>query len=401
MAIQELKVNKLRTFLSLFGVTIGIFCIIGVLSLVYSLQAKIQSDVSGMSSNTIEVGKWEWINSNDYPWWKFINRPEVKYSEYTFLKEHSHYASGMYYLNNTNEQLYFNNNTYNGNVYGTTEEFSIIQEIALSNGRYISGNEFSNGMPVCVIGNEVATQLFGSAEAAVGKQINFNKRKVNVVGIIKKQGQSIINIFDFDESIIIPYRYFATIYNAEKLRPEIFVRTKPGISNETLMDELRVLMRQLRRLNPMQDNNFAINDVNIIHNQVNSLFSVLNIAGWAIAGLSLLVGGFGIANIMFVSVRERRSQIGLKKAIGAKNFTILSEFLIESAFLCVLGGIIGLVMVWLLAMGLSAVLPFPIFIAGKIVLLAFSICIALGVVAGILPASAAARLNPVVAIRSN
>ncbi|MDE1191806.1 MAG: ABC transporter permease [Arachidicoccus sp.] len=401
MAMQELRINKLRTFLSLFGVTIGIFCIIGVMSLIYSLKAKIQSDMSSLSSNTVQVGKWEFINSSDYPWWKFINRPEVKYSEYQFLRKNSKYASDMYYLNNTSADMHYNDNVYNGNVYGTTEEFNTIQNVKLSAGRYISGNEFTSGIPVCVIGNEVAIQLFGSSDYAVGKQIRFNNKSVMVIGVIEKEGQSIVNIFDFDESIISSYRFFATLYDVDKLRPQIIVRAKNGIDNTVLIDELRGLMRQVRRLNPTQDNNFALNDINMARDQVDSVFGVLNIAGWAIAGLSLLVGGFGIANIMFVSVRERRAQIGLKKAIGAKNFTILSEFLIESAFLCVLGGAIGLLLVWLLTLILSAIFPFPIFIAGSIILLALTICILLGVIAGIIPASVAARLNPVAAIRSN
>ncbi|HEY0298624.1 MAG TPA: ABC transporter permease [Arachidicoccus sp.] len=400
MALQELKVNKLRTFLSLFGVTIGIFCIIGVLALVNSLQSKIQSDMNELGSNMVEVDKWEWINSNDYPWWKFVNRPEIKYSEFEFLKQNSKDAEAMYYLNNTNTNLQYEDNTYSTSVYGTSEELNQVQNIDLAAGRYIVGTEFTRGSAVCVIGNEVATQLFQVPELAVGKQISLNHHKVTVLGVIKKKGH-LINIFDFDESVIVPYHYFASLYNAEKLGPQIYAKAKNGISNTELIDELRGLMRQIRRQSPNQDNNFALNDINMFRNQIDSFFGVLNTAGWAIAGLSLLVGGFGIANIMFVTVRERRSQIGLKKAIGAKNVTILSEFLLESAFLCVIGGIIGLALVWILSLILSAFIPFPIFIAGKIIALAFTICVLLGVVSGIIPASVAARLNPVAAIRSN
>ena len=210
-----------------------------------------------------------------------------------------------------------------------------------------------------------------------------------------------INIFQFDESIVVPYNYFASIYNAEKLSPQIFVKGKDGVPNSALIDELRGLMRQVRRLSPKEDDNFALNDINLFREQIDTVFASLNLGGWAIAGLSLLVGGFGIANIMFVTVRERRSQIGLKKAIGAKSRTILTEFLIESAFLCIIGGLIGLFLVWVLTLVLGPILPFPIGIAGSIIVLAFSICIGLGVLSGIIPATIAARLNPVVAIRSN
>lgn len=400
MALQELKVNKLRTFLSLFGITIGIFCIIGVLALVNSLKQKVQSDMNELGSNTVQVGKWEFLNTNDYPWWKFINRPEVKYSEFEFLKRNVSYAEHMYYLNNTNSVLKYKDNTYAGNVYGTSEEFNQVQTVDLSYGRYMSMSEFTRGMPVAVIGEEVATQLFLDPALAVGKKIDVDGHKVIVLGVIKKQGQ-MINIFQFDQSIVIPYNFFASVYNAEKLSPQVFVKGKDGVPNTALIDELRGLMRQVRRLSPKVDDNFALNDINLFREQIDTMFGALNMGGWAIAGLSLLVGGFGIANIMFVTVRERRGQIGLKKAIGAKSRTILTEFLIESAFLCIIGGLIGLMLVWILALALSAILPFPIVIAGNIIILAFSICIGLGVLSGIIPATIAARLNPVVAIRSN
>lgn len=400
MALQELKVNKLRTFLSLFGITIGIFCIIGVLALVNSLKQKVQSDMNELGSNTVQVGKWEFLNTSDYPWWKFINRPEVKYSEFEFLKKNTGYAEHMYYLNNSNGSLTYKDNTYSGNIYGTSEEFNMVQTVDIEFGRYLNASEFKRGMAVAVIGQEIATQLFKSPELAIGKKISIDGKKVNVIGVIKKQGQ-MINIFQFDQSVVIPYNYFASIYNAEHLSPQIFVKGKEGVPNSALIDELRGLMRQVRRLSPKEDDNFALNDINLFREQIDMVFSSLNLGGWAIAGLSLLVGGFGIANIMFVTVRERRGQIGLKKAVGAKSRTIMTEFLIESAFLCIIGGLIGLFLVWVLTLILAPILPFPIVIAGSIIVLAFSICIGLGVLSGIIPATIAARLNPVVAIRSN
>ena len=400
MALQELKVNKLRTFLSLFGITIGIFCIIGVLALVNSLKQKVQSDMNELGSNTVQVGKWEFLNTSDYPWWKFINRPEVKYSEYEFLKKNTTYAEHMYYLNNSSANMTYKDNDYSGTVYGTSEEFNEVQTVDIEFGRYINPSEFKRGMAIAVIGQEVATQLFKSPQKAIGEKISVDGKKLTVIGVIKKQGQ-MINIFQFDESIIVPYNYFASIYNAEHLNPQVFVKGYEGVPNSALMDELKGLMRQVRRLSPKEEDNFALNDINLFREQIDTVFASLNLGGWAIAGLSLLVGGFGIANIMFVTVRERRSQIGLKKAIGAKNRTIMTEFLIESAFLCIIGGLIGLFLVWLLTLALGAIIPFPITIAGSIIVLAFSICIGLGVLSGIIPATIAARLNPVVAIRSN
>ena len=178
------------------------------------------------------------------------------------------------------------------------------------------------------------------------------------------------------------------------------VKGRANVPSGALVDELEGVMRQIRRLSPKQEDNFALNDINFMTEAVSGFFGTVNIGGWAIAGLSLIVGAFGVANIMFVTVRERTSQIGLKKAIGAKSRTILLEFLLESAFLCIIGGFIGLLMVWGLAAILSTFLPFAIVISGKIILLAFSICVILGILSGIIPASIAARMNPVVAIRS-
>jgi len=225
---------------------------------------------------------------------------------------------------------------------------------------------------------------------------------VNIIGVIAKEGH-MLGGFDYDHSMLLTYYYYASIYNVmdRNTDPFIMVKGKANIPSQALVDELKGVMRQVRRLSPKQDDNFALNDVNLIGtSSINGFFASVNVGGWAIAGLSLIVGAFGVANIMFVTVRERTSQIGLKKAIGAKSRTILLEFLLESAFLCIIGGFIGLLMVWGLAAILSAVLPFPIVISGGIILLAFSICVILGILSGIIPASIAAKMNPVVAIRS-
>ena len=206
--------------------------------------------------------------------------------------------------------------------------------------------------------------------------------------------------FDYDKATIVPYYYFASIFNPDNNSPYIMVQAKSGIPSKALQDELNGIMRQLRKLSPAQEDNFTCNDVAQFKDQIESVFGAINQGGWAIAGLSLLVGAFGVANIMFVTVRERTSQIGLKKAIGAKSSTILYEFLLESAFLCIIGGLVGLFLVWLLTVALGAVLPFPIFIAPSIVVLALSICIILGMISGIIPASIAAKMNPVEAIRT-
>lgn len=401
MALQELKVNKLRTFLSLFGITIGIFCIIGVLATVDSLERKVQNDLKTLGSNTIYIDKWNYGGGPDYPWWKYMKRPNVKIEELDALKQKSELAAfAAFFVSRNVNFSYLDNILNNTSLYGVTNEFNNIQTIDIETGRYLIESDFQRGAAVGVIGFKVAEELYGKADKAIGKEISYGGRKVYVVGVIKKQGQSFIGGFNYDDCMIVPYRYFASIYSPETSSPNIIVQGKPKIASSALQDELNGVMRQLRKLSPTQEDNFTCNDVAMFSEQVNGFFGQVTVGGWAITGLSLIVGAFGVANIMFVTVRERTSQIGLKKAIGAKRSTILTEFLLESAFLCVLGGLIGLTLVWILSLVLSSVLPFPIYIAPNIVILGLSICIGLGVLAGIIPASIAAKLDPVVAIRT-
>lgn len=401
MALQELKVNKLRTFLSLFGITIGIFCIIGVLATVDSLKRKVQSDIQSFGNNTIYIDKWEYGGGSQYPWWKYMKRPVPKYGEMKFLKTKSQLASNICYFVSTNANTGYNESYLsNANIYGITEEFSSIQAIDIAYGRYFNESEFMRGTAVAVIGFTNAEELFGSAERAVDKVVTFAGKKVIILGVIKKQGKSMVGGFNYDECLLTPYLYFASIYNTKYSDPFIMVQAKDKVPTPALVDELRGIMRQLRRLSPNQEENFSLNDVNLLGEQINGFFKSVNLGGWAIAGLSLIVGAFGVANIMFVTVRERTSQIGLKKALGAKKSIILTEFLLESAFLCVLGGLMGLFLVWLLTIILSTVLPFPIFIAPNIIFLALSICVVIGVLSGIIPAAIAAKMDPVVAIRT-
>ncbi len=401
MAIQELRVNKLRTFLSLFGITIGIFCIIGVLATVDSLEQKVQNDIKSLGSNTIYIDKWSYGGGPDYPWWKYVKRPVPKIEEMKIIKEKSQlYSYACMFLEN-NVNVSYKDNILNGiKIYGVTEDFNKIQTIDLSYGRYINESEFNSGTPYVIIGDEIAVELFGKQETAIGNEITYNGKRLNVVGIIKKQGQSMGGGFDYDKCLLVSYRYIASVYNPDLIQPKILVQGKSTVKSAALQDELVGIMRQIRKLSPTEEDNFTCNDIAVFSEQIKGFFGQVSAGGWAIAGLSLIVGAFGVANIMFVTVRERTSQIGLKKAIGARRSTILVEFLIESAFLCIIGGLIGLFFVWLLSLLLTTILPFPIFIAPNIVALALSICIILGIVSGIIPAFIAAKMDPVVAIRT-
>ena len=401
MAMQELWKNKLRTSLSLLGITIGIFCIISVLATMNSLERNIQNEIQTLGSNTIYIMKFEFGGGMDYPWWKYVNRPDPRYAEVREISARTPNAKFVAYAIDAQGSVEFANSSLSGIIYyGVSEDFSNIQALTVSYGRYITSSEFEHGTNVVVIGDEVAEKLFGSSEVAVDKIISVKGKKLQVIGVIKKQGKGMIGGWQFDASIIMPYKFARTVINEQWSERFIMVQGRDGLTIAALKDELKGSMRAVRRLKPVQDDNFALNDINEFSDAVSSLFGPMNLIGWIIAGISLLVGMFGVANIMFVTVKERTSQIGLKKAVGAKNRVILTEFLLESSFLCIIGGLIGLLLVFVLTKILTNLLHFPIYISTKNFSVAILICVVVGILAGIIPAMQAARMDPVAAIRS-
>jgi putative ABC transport system permease protein len=401
LTMQELLVNKLRTSLSLIGISFGIFCIIGVLATVNSLKTNIQNQINSLGSNTIYIDKWEYFhNGADYPWWKFVNRPVPLFDEVNLIKERSALAKNVAFLINQSVNVEYKSIALEGlQMYGISEEENDIQPVTIQYGRFITNAEFANGNAVMVMGQTNAENLFGNPALAVGKEVSVKNHKVVIIGVIEKTGRSMTGM-DYDQSIFLPFRFARNLINERNSSPRIIVTGKNNVSSQALADNLEGVMRSIRKLSPKEDDNFAINQISGASERVSSVFANINIGGWAIGILSLVVGAFGIANIMFVTVKERTPIIGLKKAIGAKKRSILSEFLLESAIICILGGIIGLILVYVLTLVLTSVFNFPVFISGGILALAISLCIIIGVLAGIIPALSASRLDPVVAIRS-
>jgi len=403
MALMELWKNKLRTFLSLFGITIGIFCIIGVMATLGSLEHNIQSEIKSFGTNTIYLDKWDYSSGGDgqYPWWKFIKRPSPKFEQIEQIMERTPSAKyAAFKINRQADVEYEDNALKNVLLYGFTDDFSNIQPVEIMYGRYMSPSEFQQGTNAAVIGNEVAEQLFVRPERAVGRMITTKGKKIIIVGVIKKQGNQMLGGWQLDDAVVMPYRYARTIMDERNAEPLIFFQGLDNLQIAVLKDDLKGAMRAINKLSPAQEDNFSLNDVNEWSKAFEAAFSGINMGGMLIGGISLIVGLFGVANIMFVSVKERTSQIGLKKAIGAKSHIILIEFLLEASFLCLIGGFIGLALVLGLTKILSGAFNFPIYISTSNLVTAISICFVVGVLAGIIPAIIAARLNPVVAIRS-
>jgi putative ABC transport system permease protein len=400
-AIGSLTENKLRTFLSLLGITIGIFAIISVFTMVDSIKRNIDKSINKLGDNVIYVQKWPWSFSSDYPWWKYMSRPVTALDELADVRERSKLAEVCAFLVQTNVTLKFGSNSAeNIGISAVSEGYDQIKTFDIAEGRYFSESEFRSGSELIVIGAEVATQLFGDANA-VGKKVILRGDELTVIGIFKREGQALLD-FGLDNACIVPLNYARTKVDIknEQVNPYIAVKAKPGVSNAAMMDELTGIMRSIRKISPSEDDNFALNETKLISNGFDQLIGVVNVAGGVIGLFSILVGGFGIANIMFVSVKERTNIIGIQKSLGAKNYFILFQFLFEAMLLSVIGGLIGLLLIFLLTLAASTLLDFDISLSAGNIFTGILISSVIGLISGIAPALSASRLDPVEAIRS-
>ena len=392
--------NKLRTALSLTGVAFGIFCIIGVLATVNSLERNIQNEVNSLGSNTIYIDKWDYSGGPDQPIWKFRARPSMKYEEADMIRQRSQLLDDISFLMQTGGNISYKDDVIqNAMVYGITPSQMTIQPIKFETGRFISAAEFNSGANTCLIGFSNAENLFGNSERAIGKQIEIRGKKATIIGVIKKEGKNFIG-WDYDNCVMLPYKFCKEIFDEKFSNPILIAKGKDGITPAALSNELKGIMRQVRRLSPLQEDNFSLNSVEAFSKAITGFFTTVNIVGGIIGMISLIVGLFGIANIMFVTVKERTAVIGLKKAVGAKSGSILFEFLMEATLLCLIGGAFGLFFVYILTKILSGPLNFPVYISLPMLFITILVCLVVGILSGIFPASKAAKLDPVVAIRS-
>jgi putative ABC transport system permease protein len=401
-AADALRQNKLRTMLSLLGITIGIFTIISVFSAVDTLRHKLQESVDKLGSNTLFVQKWPWMFGDNYPWWKYMNRPQPSIRDFTALKERLENVQGICFEASASNRTikYRSSSVENVTLNSASQDYDKTWNFDFQDGRYFTENEGQSGAPVIILGADIADGLF-SGEQAVGKQIKVMGRRLTVVGVFKKEGEDMLGVSQ-DKNVLIPINLAKGLFDVENemYGPQITVRGKDNIAQEEVESELRGVMRSIHRLKPGAEDDFALNKATILSNQLDVMFKMVNIAGWVIGGFSILVGGFGIANIMFVSVKERTNIIGIQKSLGAKNYFILLQFMFEAIALCLLGGAFGLLLVYLITLLFTYVLDVKIVLDLKNVITGVSISAIIGAISGFWPAYSASRLDPVEAIRS-
>jgi putative ABC transport system permease protein len=399
-AIHELMVNKTRTILTLLGITIGIFSIISVLTVFDSLERSMRKGIDSLGSNVIFVQKWPWSMGGDYPWWKYYQRPEPTLKDLREIQKRSVASEGAALFIEVTRTVHLNNSRIEDvSVMAVTHDFAMIMPMDIANGRYFAAIESASGKSVIILGANIAENLFNSLDP-VGRKVKVFNQKLEVIGVLKKEGEDLFGNTS-DNQVIIPMNYARTVLDVKNLGNTIVVRAKPNISNAQLKDELTGIIRSVHKLKPAAENDFAINETDIITQSFDQLFDVIAMVGWIIGGFSLMVGGFGIANIMFVSVRERTNIIGIQKSLGAKNFFILIQFLFEAVFLSMIGGGVGLLLVFAGSYAGSAVLGFDIMLTWNKILVGIITSSVIGLVAGYIPARIASRLDPVDAMRMN
>lgn len=402
-AIQQLTSNKLRSFLTLLGITIGIFCVIAVLSSVDSLEENIIQSFDKFGNDVIYVDKWPWAEDPGQNFYKYMGRPTADMNDLHNIQNKSKLsqAASLAVFLPGRTTKFMDIVVEGAYMAGITEDYDKIIKLDFEDGNYFSARDFQVGSNQAILGNKLAVSLFPKGNG-VGKEIKIGGQKFQVVGILKNEGKSIISIMPNDEAVFIPFntaRKLVSINSSSNWGTLLSVKANKGVDLEELKYEVSSIIRPGRGLKPREKDNFAINRITMLTNLVDKVFGVINFAGFIIGLFSMLVGAFGVANIMFVSVKERTNLIGIKMAIGAKRYFILLEYLIEAIILCIIGGLVGLVIVWGVLFIVAKLLEFPIYMSFQNIALGISLSILIGVVAGIIPAIIASRMDPVEAIR--
>jgi putative ABC transport system permease protein len=400
-AVKSIMINKFRTFLSLFGITIGIVSIISVFTVLDWMEKSVHDAISSMGDNVVYVQKWPWtFNDPNLAWWDIMKWPAISMDDYDAFNRKSTKSEAACFAVFQPENITYRKNVASDATIGaTTLELKDIRSFEIDEGRYFSQFEASAGKNVAVIGSEVAKNLFAETNP-IGKEISIAGFKTTVIGVIKKEGKGGITDSGFDELTLIPVNFGKTFINMRNkfISSQLMIKAKPGVSINELSEETTMILRASRRLQPEEIANFSVNQASLLTQGFSSIFAGINLGGWLISGLAIIVGGFGIANIMFVSVRERTNQIGIQKALGAKRSFILMQFLTESVLLSIIGGLVGLVLVFIGTLLVNYLYELNMFLTVNNIIMAIFISGIIGVIAGYAPAYSAAKMDPVEAI---
>jgi len=402
-AFGSLIGNKLRSFLSLIGITIGIFCIISVKTAVDSLENNVREGISELGAQTLYIEKYPWNDVDEDNYFEFMKRPEPDLDDYEVLKKKSKLADKVAFSVFSGEKtIKYGSSSVSGLfIMGSSYEFQDIQNLEIIKGRHFTRSEFNAGSNKIILGSVPAKTLFDKLDP-IGKEVKLFGQNYTVIGVLKEEGENMFNFMNFDEVIWVSLtnaRRYLNIKDPRAVDRSLVVSCKEEISIDELKGEVTGILRSHRRLKPKDDDNFSLMEMSALNQVLEGFFGQLNVSGFVIGGFALLVGMFSVANIMFVSVKERTNIIGIKKALGAKKGIILTEFLIEAVVLCLIGGIIGLMVSYGLVNLISNVLDFKMVLSESNAVLGVLVSVFVGILSGIIPAFLASRMDPVEAIR--
>ena len=395
VAFAAIVANKMRSVLTTLGIVIGIVVVTLMATVIEGLGRSLDNSIKALGADVYYISKWDWFGDE---WWKSRNRKEITLREAELMKARCTIAEAVVPVVSSyrSSTFKYRNRSVNGMVMGTVEDYLITSGVVPEEGRFFNDIESNGGRPVCVIGKDVAENLF-QREDPLGKAIKIKGYNYRIIGVFEKEGDFLgTSFFSKDTQVFIPLDNFFKIFGSERSL-DIHVKMRSDVDKESAREEMIGVFRQIRRVPPGKENDFGVNTQDFLKNIFDNVVNTIGIIGFIITSLSLLVGGVGIMNIMFVSVKERTKEIGTRKALGAKRRSILLQFLIEAATLCFFGGIIGLGVSYPLSLIIDKVLPstMPLWV----VALSLTISITVGLISGIIPAYTAAKMNPVDALR--
>lgn len=396
IALRAIRANKVRAVLTMLGIVIGVTSVVLMSTAIKGIDNSFQKGMSALGSDVLYIDKWAWFS--DVEWWKIRNRPPIKMEDYEKFKELAKLPAATAPVTVTRQTVKFSDKRID-NVFitGSNADYVKTTNFDFDLGRFYSEIEGNGGRQVAVIGSEVAKNLFEN-QSPLNKSIKIGGHTFTVIGVLKEQGSFILGSFNPDNQVYVPIgTIFKHWLSASFNTITINVRAASPLLIDATKEEAIGIMRKIRGLAYNEEDNFSINQQEALKAQIDSVVGVIQIAGLFITALSLFVGAIGIMNIMFVSVKERTKEIGIRKAIGAKRRTILGQFLLESATICLVGGLIGLLIAVLLSMAVNQFIPTSVQLDA--VVLAILISIITGVVAGFAPAYTAAKMDPVDALR--